>query len=266
MPIRCWMATALLTAGLAGPLAGQPLTDPFAHDRMDGWHVRRRANDRDERMLVLDPAEAGTWALKDGTLCCNGGGVLWGEWLGTDRDYTDVLVEFDYKLPPGGNSGLYLRTPLEGHPSSVSFEIQLLDDDAEKHRSLKPDQFTGSIYKIAAPARRAARPAGEWNHMKVTARADHLTVVLNGQTVVDVDGRGAPEILRRSPRGGVGFQNHHAAAWFRNIRIADLAGEGVTQWPASGIGAFRPARELERPRLIGPVVTQASPPAPGHQP
>jgi hypothetical protein len=252
--MRSWILAAMITAGLTGALPAQELTDPFAHDRMPGWHVRRRANDRDDRMLVLDPAEAGTWTLSNGTLYCNGGGTLWGEWLGTDRDYTDVLVEFDYKVPPDGNSGLYLRTPMEGHPSSVSFEIQLLDDDAEKHRSLQPDQFTGSIYKIVAPARRAARPAGQWNHMRVIARADHLTVVLNGETVVDVDGRIAPEILRRSPRGGVGFQNHHVPAWFRNVRIADLADEPVPRWPSSALGAFLPARELDRPRWIGPVL------------
>ena len=41
------------------------------------------------------------------------------------------IIDFDCKQAAGGNSGVYLRTPPDVHASSVSMEIQLLDDHAE---------------------------------------------------------------------------------------------------------------------------------------
>ncbi|HOA75169.1 MAG TPA: alpha-L-fucosidase [Phycisphaerae bacterium] len=186
--------------------------DQIVGDTMPGWISRGN-----------EPTEA--WFVRDGVLECTGAGKLWGEWWGTEREYTDVCIDLEYKLSPGANSGIYLRTPAVGHPSSVSYEIQLLDDDAEKHQHLKPAQFTGSVYKVVAPEKRAAKPAGEWNHIRVTADGDRIVVVLNGETIVDATSREYPEFLNRSTRGFIGLQNHHTPVWFRNIRVADLAAD-----------------------------------------
>jgi alpha-L-fucosidase len=223
---------------------GLEFQDQLVGDKMPGWSVRLHPSvqqrPQDEQKELIRQAEEG-WLIKDGILQCTGGGKLWGEWLGTDQDYTDFIIDFEYKISPGGNSGVYLRTPREGHPSSVSTEIQLLDDDAEKHRKLVPAQFTGSVYKIVAPARRAAKPAGEWNHMRVTADRDRIVVVLNGETVVDADGREYPELLKRSTAGAIGLQNHHTPVWFRNFRVADLAkdrAERSAWWRDAKFGLF----------------------------
>ncbi len=204
---------AAVSVGIIATLAGcQGFRDQIVNDAMPGWHLRGQV------------AEA--WVVKDGVLECTGGGKLWGEWLGTDAEYTDFAVEMEYKMSPGGNSGVNLRCPTEGHPSKVAMEIQLLDDTAPKHAKLVPSQFTGAIYKLVAPTQRNARPLGEWNHLRVTAVGDHITVLHNGRVVVDADAKSCPEILTRSPRGAIGLQNHHTPVWFRNIRIADLGPKG----------------------------------------
>ena len=179
-------------------------------DAIPGWEVRK------------GPAD--TWQVKDSVLTCTGGGKLWGSWIGTREEYRDFIIEFDYKLAPGGNSGVLLRVPREGHPSTVGVEIQLLDDNADKHKNLISSQYTGSIYKIVAPSKRVARPAGEWNHIRIIAIADHIIVAVNGETIVDADGKSYPEILERSPCGPIGLQNHHTEISFRNMRLADLSG------------------------------------------
>jgi alpha-L-fucosidase len=69
----------------------------------------------------------------------------------------------------------------------------------------------------------AERPVGEWNHYRITAESDRITVTLNGELIVNADGQDFPEILKRSARGAIGLQNHGTPVWFRNIRIADLA-------------------------------------------
>ena len=67
----------------------------------------------------------------------------------------------------------------------------------------------------------AARPAGEWNHMKVTCKGNRITVILNNEIVNDVplDYR---TIKDRPPTGYIGFQDHGLPLWLRNIRVREL--------------------------------------------
>ncbi|NLE59393.1 MAG: DUF1080 domain-containing protein [Planctomycetes bacterium] len=200
--------------------------DQITGDATAGWEIRN------------GPADS--WSVKDGVLHCHGA-ERWGGWLGTVRNYTDFVIELEYKLGPGGNSGVFLRTPKEGHPSAVSFEIQILDNTAEKHKSLKPAQYCGSIYKIVAADKDATKPVGEWNRMRIMADADHIVVWLNGERVVDATGKSAPEILNRSREGAIGLQNHRSEVSFRNIRIADLAEDRARRtrwWQEARFGMF----------------------------
>lgn len=223
-----WAVVCLLAAS-GGPALGLEFKDQIVGDVMPGWNLRGQTT------------TPGSWIVRDGVLECTGRAGRWGEWIGTERDYTDFVIEFEYKISPDGNSGVYLRTPPTGHPSRVSMEIQLLDDYAEKYAKLVPAQYTGSIYKVVAPSRQATKPAGEWNHMRITADRDHVMVVINGQVVVDATGREYPELLNRSPKGAIGFQNHRTPVWFRNIRIADLAADRAERsawWRNAKFGMF----------------------------
>src|SRR5262249_25129327 len=111
------------------------------------------------------------WHAKDGKLECwkadrellaclrDGGG-----WLTTDRAYAHFELRRDHRIPPGGNSGVGIRSPDQGDPAHAGMEIQILDDDAPQYKDLVPAQYTGSIYYQSPPAAKAAKPAGEWNH------------------------------------------------------------------------------------------------------
>ncbi len=193
-------------------------------DSIPGWQIRK--------------APVDSWVVKDGVLSCTSTGGLWGGWIGSTTEYSDLILELEFRVAPGANSGVYLRTPSQGHPSAVSIEVQILDDAAEKYKTLKPYQFCGSLYKIVAPSRRAGKPAGQWNKMRITAIRDHIVVELNGERVIDADGRSHPELLKRSPRGFVGFQDHHSPVSFRRVRLADLSG------PAAKRPCSRPAGTL----------------------
>src|SRR5690606_3949159 len=69
--------------------------------------------------------KSGNWLVEDNLIVCQGSG---GGWLGTEKEYGNFEFEVDYKLKPGGNSGIYIRAPKEGHISRVGMEIQILDD------------------------------------------------------------------------------------------------------------------------------------------
>lgn len=180
--------------------------DQITQDAIPGW------------VQKVDGAK--NWVVKDGVLTAS---AAHGGWLGTKDEYTDFILEFEYKLPKGGNSGVYVRVPKGGHPSFQGMEVQILDDGAEEYRNLEPWQYCGSVYKLAAPTKRVTKPAGQWNLMRVTADRDRITVDINGERIVDADGKSAPDILNRSPRGPIGLQSHGTELAFRNMRLADLA-------------------------------------------
>ena len=184
-------------------------------DSIPGWEIKKGSD---------------VWTVQDGVLHCGSGGKTWGGGIGTVAEYINFVLDFEFKLSPGGNSGVYVRTPPVGHPSTVALEIQLLDDEAPQYKALEDSQYCGSVYKIVAPRKRVSRPAGEWNHMRITALDDHITIDLNDERIVDADARAYPELLKRCPRGFIGFQDHHTECWFRNIRLADLGGTVKTAW------------------------------------
>ena len=230
MRVRCLLVVGVTVLGFClGCAPAVRFREVIGRDCVPGWQIRRA------------PAES--WVVEDGVLSCRTTGGLWGGWIGSTTEYTDLILELEFKVSPGANSGVYLRTPEQGHPSAVSLEIQILDDDAEKYKTLKPWQFCGSIYRIAAPSKRASKPAGQWNKMGITAIRDHIVVELNGEKIIDVDGRSCPELLKRSLRGFVGFQDHHSLVWFRNVRLADLSGSpagSTASRPMACSGMMRP--------------------------
>lgn len=182
--------------------------------------------------LVLDKELTG-WTgstkgydFENGVLVCDekrGGMIL------TEKEYADFVIRFDFKLSPGGNNGLAIRTPLGVNPAYGGMEIQILDNRAEKHAKLQPYQYHGSIYGVVPAKREFQNPVGDWNSEEVTAKGPHITVILNGTTIVDADiskiekpedGKEHPGLTRT--QGHVGFMGHGSRVEFRNIRIKEL--------------------------------------------
>lgn len=169
---------------------------------------------------------AACWKIEDGVLLCTG---QRGPWLRSKSQYGDFNLRLEYKLKPGGNSGVYVRVPFDGDhrgkelsggkPSGI--EVQMLDDAATQYKDLKPYQFSGSLYAITAAEPRVSRPAGHWNSLEIDCRGAHYRIVHNGRTVVDAGPEKYPELNQRLVRGYLGLQNHSEEVWFRNIRIAE---------------------------------------------
>jgi hypothetical protein len=158
------------------------------------------------------------WKVADGLLLCTGER---GPWLRSCEQFDDFNLRLEYRLRPGGNSGVYLRVPADGnhHGEGSGIEVQILDDAAERYRNLKPYQFTGSLYAIVAAHPRVARAAGQWNTMEIQCRGTHYRVTHNGMDIVDADEQAAPELTPRRLSGHLGLQNHSEEVWFRHVRI-----------------------------------------------
>ena len=166
----------------------------------------------------------GTWGVSDGILFTTGDG---GGWLSTEREYGNFQLDLDFRLPEGGNSGVFLRSPRQGDPAYTGMEIQILDDYAAQYAKLQPWQYCGSIYGVAAPTVRASKRANEWQHYRIVARGPRVTVTLNDQMIVDADlvahmdkESSHPGLKRRS--GFIGLQCHGLKVEYRNITLTQL--------------------------------------------
>ncbi|MDD4538787.1 MAG: DUF1080 domain-containing protein [Lentisphaeria bacterium] len=192
----------------------------------------------------------------DGNLFCDPkkGGKLLTAW-----QFGDFVLRFEFKLAPGANNGLALRSPVEGNPAYDGMELQIIDDAGYQTvhgHKLQSWQHHGSIYGVVPAKVGAQKPAGEWNTQEVVAKGSQITVTLNGQVIVDADlstitetadGQGLakhPGLKRR--RGHIGWLGHGALVEFRNIRIKPLAPyvDGPHNVPPEGFTALFNGRDL----------------------
>jgi len=122
--------------------------------------------------------------VEDGMIICKkeSGGNLF-----TNKEYSDFILRLEYKLEPGGNNGVGIRTKLEGVPGFTGMEIQVLDDSFPKYQNLKPVQYNGSIYGAVAAKRGHMKPVGEWNNLEIMAKGSHIKVTLNGTVITEAD-------------------------------------------------------------------------------
>jgi HEAT repeat protein len=181
-------------------------------------------NGRDLQGWQQIGGEQKNWHVDDELVYTEGQG---GGWLATSSEYDDFILDLEFRVPEGGNSGVFLRAPLQGNPAYQGLEIQVLDDYAEKYAHLKSWQYTGSIYATQAPRSRQSKPAGEWQRMRISCQGSVVDVWLNGKEIVHANlidyGHLLPDhpgLKRRS--GHIGLQNHGTRVDYRNIFLRPL--------------------------------------------
>ncbi|MGI9457134.1 MAG: 3-keto-disaccharide hydrolase, partial [Aeoliella sp.] len=168
-----------------------------------------------------------SYEVKGGALVCKSG---MGGTIYTTKEYGDFVARLEFKLPPGGNNGLAIRYPGRGDTAYVGMcELQVLDSEHEKWKSLDPRQYHGSAYGMVAAERGYLRPDGAWNFQEVTVQGSTIQVELNGTEILRTDLSKADEFLSGSPHPGkdrksghFGFAGHADPVQFRNVSIKRL--------------------------------------------
>ena len=131
--------------------------------------------------------------------------------LVTDATFDDFKLHLEFRYPAGGNSGVYLRG---------RYEVQIADSDGPE-----PDYGSlGSVYGYLAPSVMAAKKAGEWQTFDVTLIGRHVTVALNGTTIIadrEIPGiTGAALDSHEGQPGPLLLQGDHGPIEYRNLTIA----------------------------------------------
>lgn len=200
-----------------GTFDGQILTPA---EQAGGWIPLFNGRSLEDWTTLTD--HWGAWSIEEGAIKCHGAN---GAWLRTRRRFDDFILRLEFKISPGGNSGVFIRAPYDGRASRFGMEVQIFGKTGPKRDTNTP----GAIYGVLPPLENAAREPGSWNTLDIACRGTWILVALNGTVVQDFDIRQIPEIQHRLERGCVGLQDHGNPVWFRKIRIKDLSkGRGAS--------------------------------------
>jgi hypothetical protein len=171
------------------------------------------------------------WQVVDGALTRvgEGGDII------TNDQFANFELALEWKVAPGGNSGIFYRVTEEGDQSYHSGpEMQVLDDARHKDGGSRLTS-AGSLYGIYGAPAGVVKPAGEWNAVRIVVNGSHVEHWLNGVKVVDYE-LGGPDWEKRvgeakfkewpaygrAKRGHIALQDHGDWVAFRNIKIKVL--------------------------------------------
>jgi hypothetical protein len=172
------------------------------------------------------------WEVRDGCLVHVGPG---GGDIVTRRAFGSFELELDWKVTPGGNSGIFYHVR-EDMPNTweTGPEMQILDDGT--HQDGK-DRLTcaGADYALYPAPLGAVKPVGQWNRARILVEGMHVRYWLNGVKTADFV-RGSDDWKARvaaskfstmpgyakHARGHIALQDHGDEVWFRNIRVRAL--------------------------------------------
>jgi hypothetical protein len=219
-------------------------------------------NGRDLSGWMVPEGDNGHWKVVDGVIdydaCSEAPGRDKNLW--TEKEYKDFTLRVDWRLKqttglydmpvvlpdgshkrdaegreikiptPNADSGIYLRGSSKAQLNIWCWPI----GSGEVYGYRMDKTQTPDVRAGVTPKVRADKPVGEWNRFEITLKGERLTVVLNGQTVID-NAR-----LPGLPEGGRIALQHHGG---KNPKTGELS-------PASSLIQFRnlAIRELQRNR------------------
>ncbi len=170
-----------------------------------------------EGWSIINSNDKNGFYVKDGLLSNNPvqpkeGHINYGN-LRTDQEFTDFKLSLDVNVPDGHNSGIYLKG---------LYEVQVMDSYGLPLDS----HHMGALYSRITPSVAAEKPAGEWQHVEITLVDRHVTVVLNGTTIINnkpvlgpTGGAISANVLAPGP---IYLQGDHGNVSYKNIVLKPI--------------------------------------------
>lgn len=182
------------------------------------------------------------WKIENGelTVLASGGGESKaGGDIVTEQLYGDFELTVDFKVSPGGNSGIkyYVDSNLnKGEGSSIGLEYQILDDALHPDAKLgshEGSRTVSSLYDlIQANIEKPIKPIGEWNTAYIISKENHVEHWLNGIKVLEYERKSDTyrKLVSESKyvkwpnfgeldKGQILLQDHGDLVSFKNVKI-----------------------------------------------
>jgi len=185
---------------------GEPI-NLFNGKNLDGWKVRRVYRKMG-------------WSAKGGELVNETPKTdfsAYGDYanLMTEQEFGDFHLHIEFNVGEQRNSGVYLRG---------MYEAQVVDRDSR----MQGGAGVGAIFGRIKPTHNAGKPGGEWNTYDLTLVDRHVTVVLNGEKVIDnqpVEGpTGGALYSDVTRKGPIYLQGDHTSVRYRSIVLRPVVG------------------------------------------
>ena len=157
------------------------------------------------------------WYVEDGLLVCESGPDKAYGYLSTDKFYDDFELTLEFKQEANGNSGVFIRSTVEGTKVS-GWQVKVAP----------PGSDTGGVYEsygrgwLIKPdkSKDSALKMGDWNQMKIRVVGDKITTWLNGTPMIELE-----DEKIGNGKGSVALQIHDGGGikvrW-RNLMLTSL--------------------------------------------
>ena len=157
------------------------------------------------------------WYVENGELVCESGPDKQYGYLSTNQSYKNFILTLDFKLEANGNSGVFIRSSIEGTKIN-GWQVEVAP----------PNLHTGGIYESygrgwliqPVPEKEKVLKATGWNQMRIQVKNDEVTTWLNGEQMVYLK-----DALIGNGNGFIALQIHDGGGikvrW-KNIRIKEL--------------------------------------------
>jgi hypothetical protein len=164
---------------------------------------------------LIKPDSDNGWSVQDGALI-NRVEKVEGKHFGnlrTDAEFEDFNLKLEVKTQEKSNSGIYLRG---------IYEVQVMESFGQKLDS----HHMGALYSRITPSVSAEKAIGEWQSMDITLVDRHLTVILNGKTIIDnqpvLGCTGGALSSDETKPGPLFLQGDHTNVDFRNMVLTPV--------------------------------------------
>ena len=220
----------------------------------EGWKLLwDGATNQGWRGARLDRFPDKGWTMADGELkvlksggaeSAHGGDIV------TTRKFRNFILEVDFKITKGANSGIkyFVNTDLnKGEGSAIGCEFQILDDvnHPDAKLGVNGDRTLGSLYDLIRANAKEYNPnlpyeklfngIDQWNRARIVVNGRKVEHYLNGVKVIEYE-RGTQmwralvayskykswPAFGEAEEGHILLQDHGDEAAFKNIKIKEL--------------------------------------------
>lgn len=162
------------------------------------------------------------WSYQEGVIRSEGGKD--GQWMRSVKAYSDFVLRLEYRVSPGGNSGVFIRCKEDGNPWETGHECQISNEQPPRDAL----HCTGTLYGNVAADPRPDESPDVWHTYEIFCHKKRIQIQVDGRITVDANMDQIDAIRNKPMQGFIGLQDSHTGEGFwieyRNVRIRDISG------------------------------------------